>query len=55
VRNADEQLVKNVKQTMDTNPALRVYFATGGFKDLSGFYTSGVIEGAYHYGLFNDD
>jgi hypothetical protein len=55
VRNADEQLVKNVKQAMDTNPALRVYFATGGFKDLSGFYTSGVIEGAYHYGLFNDD
>ena len=55
VRNADEQLVENVKQATDTNPALRVYFATGGFKGLSGFYTSGVIEGAYHYGLFHDD
>ena len=24
----------------------------GDFKGLSGFYTSGVIEGAYHYGIF---
>ncbi|MGB5253680.1 MAG: HAD-IIB family hydrolase [Sedimenticolaceae bacterium] len=55
VRNADEQLVRNVKQAADTDPALRVYFASGGFRGLSGFYTSGVIEGAYHYGLFHDD
>ena len=54
VRNADEQLVTDVKQALDTNPELRVYFAKGGFKDMSGYYTSGVIEGAYHYGLFRD-
>ncbi len=54
VRNADEQLVTNVKQAQETNPELRIYFARGGFKDLNGYYTSGVIEGAYHYGLFND-
>ena len=54
VRNADEQLVENVKKAMDENPALRVYFAKGGFRALNGYYTSGVIEGAYHYGLFAD-
>jgi sucrose-6-phosphatase len=51
VRNADDQLVQNVKQAMDANPALKVYFAKGGFRGLSGYYTSGVIEGAYHYGV----
>ena len=55
VRNADEQLVTNVKQALTANPALRVYFAQGGFKGLNGYYTSGVIEGAYRYGLFSDD
>lgn len=55
VRNADEQLMANVKQAMAENPALKIYFAKGDFKGLSGYYTSGVIEGAYHYGLFSDD
>ena len=54
VRNADEQLVENVREAMDRNPALRIYFAKGGFQALNGYYTSGVIEGAYHYGLFAD-
>jgi sucrose-6F-phosphate phosphohydrolase len=54
VRNADEQLVASVKRAAEANPALKVYFATGGFKGLSGYYTSGVIEGAYHYGVFRD-
>jgi sucrose-6F-phosphate phosphohydrolase len=54
VRNADEQLVADVTTAMQENPDLRVYHASG-FKDLSGYYTSGVIEGAYHYGLFSDD
>ena len=54
VRNADDQLVQNVRQAMDGNPALKVYFARGGFRGLQGYYTSGVIEGAYHYGLFED-
>jgi hypothetical protein len=54
VRNADDQLVANVKQAYAANPELRVYFAKGGFKDLNGYYTSGVIEGAYHYGVFHD-
>ena len=53
VRNADDQLVANVKQALAQDPALRVYFAKGDFKGLSGYYTSGVIEGAYHYGLFS--
>jgi len=53
VRNADEQLVASVKQAMTDNPELRVYFARGDFMGLSGYYTSGVIEGAYHYGLFS--
>ena len=54
VRNADAQLVASVKEAMEANPKLKVYFARGGFKGLSGYYTSGVIEGAYHYGVFRD-
>ncbi len=54
VRNADDQLVASVKQAVAANPQLQVYFARGDFKGLSGYYTSGVIEGAYHYGLFSD-
>ena len=52
VRNADEQLVSRVMQAAETDPDLRIYHAKGGFKNLNGYYTSGVIEGAYHYGLF---
>ncbi len=55
VRNADEQLVANVRKAVEATPDLRVYYAQGGFKGLSGYYTSGVIEGAYHYGVFSDD
>lgn len=54
VRNADDQLVENVKLAMEENPSLKVYFAKGDFKGLSGYYTSGVIEGAYHYGMLSD-
>ena len=53
VRNADQQLVENVHAAMEQNPALQAYFARGGFQGLNGSYTSGVIEGAYHYGLFS--
>lgn len=52
VRNADEQLVENVKMAMAKDSGLRAYFAKGNFKGLNGYYTSGVIEGAYHYGIF---
>ncbi len=52
VRNADEQLVENVKRACAQNPALQVYFARGGCRGLNGYYTSGVIEGCYHYGVF---
>jgi len=55
VKNADEQLVKNVKAAMKNNPNLKIYFARGDFQGLSGYYTSGVIEGAYHYGLFQGE
>ena len=44
-----------VSQWLSDNPDLIVYFAKGGFKGLNGFYTGGVIEGAYHYGLFGDE
>jgi sucrose-6F-phosphate phosphohydrolase len=54
VKNADDQLVANVKKAQQDNPGLKVYFAKGDFKGLSGYYTSGVIEGAYHYGIFKD-
>ena len=54
VRNADDQLVAGVRQAADAHPELRLYFAKGGFRGLNGFYTSGVIEGAYHYALFRD-
>lgn len=53
VRNADEQLVENVRRAMADNPELKVYFAKGGFMGLNGYYTSGVLEGADHYGLFD--
>lgn len=52
VRNADDQLVASVRQAQDRRPELKVYFAKGGFGGLSGYYTSGVINGACHYGLF---
>lgn len=55
VKNADDQLVDNVKQAMVESPGLKVYFAQGDFKGLQGYYTSGVIEGAYHYGVFDDE
>jgi sucrose-6F-phosphate phosphohydrolase len=55
VRNADEQLVTKVREAMKANPALQAYFAQGGFQGLNGYYTSGVIEGAFHYGLFEGD
>ena len=51
VRNADEQLVAEVRRAMAADPALQVYFANGGFRGLSGYYTGGVLEGAHHYGL----
>jgi hypothetical protein len=54
VKNADEQLVAGVRQAVEADPSLTVYFATGARQGLSGYYTSGVIEGAYHYGLFAD-
>ncbi|MGD2111986.1 MAG: HAD-IIB family hydrolase [Gammaproteobacteria bacterium] len=54
VRNADEQLVASVRRTAEAQPGLELYFAQGGFKGLNGYYTSGVIEGAYHYGIFHD-
>ena len=53
VRNADEQLVENVRDALQKNPDLRIYHASG-FDKLSGYYTSGVIEGAYHYGSVSD-
>ena len=53
VKNADDQLVENVKRAMNQDPKLKVYFAKGDFKGLKGYYTSGVIEGAYHYGVFD--
>jgi len=53
VRNADEQLVENVRIAIKDNPELRAYFAKGNFKGLNGYYTSGVIEGAFHYGVFS--
>lgn len=54
VKNADDQLVENVKSARQLNPDLSVYFAKGNFKGLNGYYTSGVIEGAYHYRIFED-
>ena len=53
VRNADEQLVENVRRAQQQYPDLRLYFAQGNFKGLNGNYTGGVIEGAYYYGLFD--
>ena len=53
VRNADDQLVEKVKEAMAENSALKAYFAKGGFMGLNGYYTSGVLEGADHYGLFD--
>jgi sucrose-6F-phosphate phosphohydrolase len=55
VRNADEQLVAGVKRALEDNSDVVVYFATGGCKGLNGYYTGGVIEGAYHYGVFQGD
>lgn len=53
VRNADDQLLENVKFALERDPSLQAYFSKGDFMGLSGYYTSGVIEGAYHYGIFS--
>lgn len=52
VKNADQQLIAAVQSAMQKNPRLRIYFAKGDFMNLNGNYTSGVIEGCFHYGLF---
>lgn len=54
VRNADRQLITSVREAQKNNPDLKVYFASGDFRGLSGYYASGVIEGAYHYGAFKE-
>lgn len=54
VRNADDQLVANVHKAIAENPGLKAYFAKGGFRGLNGYYTSGVLEGAFHYGILED-
>ncbi|MCG7922657.1 MAG: HAD family hydrolase [Candidatus Thiodiazotropha lotti] len=54
VRNADEQLVKQVAQAKQDNDAIEIYHSKGNFKGLNGYYVSGVLEGAYHYGVLDD-
>jgi sucrose-6F-phosphate phosphohydrolase len=54
VRNADEQLVQQVTEAKQKNDAIQIYHARGGFKGLNGYYVSGVLEGAYHYGILDD-
>lgn len=54
VRNADEQLVRQVTEAKRKNDAIQIYHAQGGFRGLNGYYVSGVLEGAYHYGLLDD-
>ena len=54
VRNADEQLVQQVSEARRRNNDIQVYHARGGFRGLNGYYVSGVLEGAYHYGLLDD-
>jgi sucrose-6F-phosphate phosphohydrolase len=54
VRNADDQLVANVRKAIAQDPGLKAYFAKGGFRGLNGYYTSGVLEGACHYGILED-
>ena len=41
VRNADDQLVENVKKAMDENPDLKVYFAKGDFNGLQAITPAG--------------
>jgi sucrose-6F-phosphate phosphohydrolase len=54
VRNADEQLVRQVTEAKRINDAIQIYHAQGNFMGLNGYYVSGVLEGAYHYGLLDD-
>lgn len=54
VRNADEQLVQQVSEAKQKNSAIQIYHAKGGFMGLNGYYVSGVLEGAYHYGILDD-
>lgn len=54
VKNSDQQLTTSLRAAISANPEIKVYFARGEFRGLNGNYTSGVIEGCYHYGLFND-
>ena len=53
VKNADSQLVEQVEIAKQKNPNLQIYHAQGNFQGLNGYYASGVIEGAFHYGLFS--
>lgn len=51
VRNADDQLVDQVQKAQALDPKLKVYLAKGGYRGLNGYYASGVLEGAHHYGV----
>ncbi|QEP44912.1 HAD-IIB family hydrolase [Ectothiorhodospiraceae bacterium BW-2] len=51
VRNGDAQLRQALKQVQQEQPKLQLYFACGNYGAGSGYYTSGVIEGARHYRL----
>ena len=55
VRNADDQLVEQVMAEKDRNPDLKIYRARGGFLGLNGYYVSGVLEGASHYGVLKSE
>ena len=52
VRNGDEQLRSQLQLLQHQQPGLQLYFARGGWQGFNGYYASGVLEGASHYGLF---
>lgn len=54
VRNADSQLRDQLLSEKRSDLPPRIYLAQGGFRNLNGYYCSGVIEGCYHYDLFTD-
>lgn len=53
VRNASEKTrARLIALTRRKRLGSRVYLAKGSFKGLNGNYVGGIIEGAYHFGIF---
>lgn len=50
VANAHDDVKKSVRDVLIQKSSLNtIYFATGGYREMNGFYSAGVLEGIHHF------